>query len=58
MQLDCAIEDTVYNMGEGTLGVIGIDSKTKEYNQFANIEWINTNSTVDLLMSRALDRQS
>jgi len=32
--------------------------KTKEYNQFANIEWINSNSTVDLLMSRALDRQS
>ena len=32
--------------------------KTKEYNKYANIEWINTNPTVDLLMSRALDRQS
>ena len=32
--------------------------KTKEYNKYANIEWVNTNPTVDLLMSRALDRQS
>ena len=28
MKLDSAIEDTVYNMGEGTLGVIGIDGDT------------------------------
>jgi len=32
--------------------------ETKQKNQFADIEWINTNHTVDLLMSRALDRQS
>ncbi len=32
--------------------------QTKEKNKFADIEWINTNPTVDLLMSRALDRQS
>ena len=28
----------------------------REKNQFADIKWINTNKTVDLLMSRALDR--
>ena len=32
--------------------------KTKEKNQHANIKWINTNETVDLLLSRALGRQS
>ena len=32
--------------------------KTKEKNQQAEIKWINTNKTVDLLMSRALVRQS
>ena len=31
---------------------------TKERNQSADIRWINSNKTVDLLMSRALNRQS
>jgi len=31
---------------------------TKKSNQLADIKWINTNHTVDLLMSRALHRQS
>jgi len=32
--------------------------KAREKNRFAHIRWINTNETVDLLMSRALNRQS
>ncbi|MFL2983129.1 MAG: STAS-like domain-containing protein [Candidatus Neomarinimicrobiota bacterium] len=32
--------------------------KTREKNQSADIKWINSNETVDLLMSRALARQS
>ena len=32
--------------------------KTIEKNQHANIKWINSNETVDLLLSRALGRQS
>tara|TARA_B100002051_G_C16693473_1_gene616830 strand:+ start:488 stop:1501 length:1014 start_codon:yes stop_codon:yes gene_type:complete len=31
--------------------------ETKEKNKYALIEWINTNKTVDLLMSRALNRK-
>ena len=31
--------------------------ETIEVNKFADIEWVNTNKTVDLLMSRALERQ-
>ena len=31
---------------------------TKKSNQLADIKWVNTNHTVDLLMSRALHRQS
>ena len=30
----------------------------KKCNQFADIKWVNTNNTVDLLMSRSLRRQS
>ena len=30
----------------------------KKFNQYADIKWVNTNNTVDLLMSRSLQRQS
>ena len=32
--------------------------RTKEKNKFAKIKWINSNDTVDLLLSRALNYQS
>ena len=30
--------------------------KTEEKNQFADIKWMNTNKTVDMLMNRAFNR--